>query len=189
MNADESPNVPPSATMCASEPRAEHELSEEALLRHEAECSRAAVVRLLSQMRANVGQNIAPEQWAGSHPWISTAVAAVTGFAVASAVVPAPHERATDKWARLVRHLTPRPVPQSKAQRSAPKAPTAGTTSNTLGTAIFDLARVAVSNFLAAMIQAQSVASAVDERARQAASAREPAPPGAASSPSVSAPR
>ena len=137
---------------------------EETLLRDEAEQARLAIVRTLASMKSGLNDATDPQAWARAHPWVSVGVAAAAGFAAAAAAVPARGEHVVDKWGRLVERFAPR-GPQAPAQEAvhaaadhASRAYTAATTSphtapTSLWDAVFELAKVAVTNIVIMLVQ------------------------------------
>lgn len=62
-----------------------------------------------SQVKARLGQGVAPQAWAKQYPWITVGAAAVAGFVATAALVPSKEAQALKKLAAIERALNPAP--------------------------------------------------------------------------------
>jgi hypothetical protein len=68
------------------------------------------------QMKARLGQGVAPQAWAREFPWITVGAAAVAGFVAASTLIPSKEEQALRKLAAIERALNPTPPKPEHAE-------------------------------------------------------------------------
>jgi hypothetical protein len=138
--------------------------TEEDLLRAEAARARIALHDALLGVKRSLVRTADPVQWASSHPWISVGVAAATGFAAASAIVPAPGQRMTNKWGDVIQRFsphskTPAPDVSHTVQEGSSEHPTP-TLWTSLIDALFEIAKVIVSNAITTMKNSKNATTA-----------------------------
>ena len=143
---------------------------ERAIVELELRRARAAMQNTVADLKTRLADQAAPDKLVGAHPWVSLGIAAVTGFAAASAVVPAKGERLRDKLSRTAEHFTSPPKEAATEQTQQAQAAPAGK----FGW-LFDLATTAVTQYLTIMAQQQAAASAAAAQ-QAAASAANQAP-------------
>jgi hypothetical protein len=149
-----------------NEPQTEPTIAEEDLLRAEAEQARIALREALLGIKNSFVRTADPAEWARTHPWVSVGVAAATGFAAASAIIPSPGQRAADKWSGVMSRLTPQQLAAS-TNGSLPPSATAPNPSASIWTSVidslFDLAKVAITNFITVMVQSRGAPASTND--------------------------
>ena len=83
--------------------RAAARMTDEQLLRREADWARAAMSGATEKIKQGALQAADPTAWAETHPWMSVGAAAAAGFAAAKATFTPRDERVIAKYLRAVR--------------------------------------------------------------------------------------
>lgn len=113
MNSDNANSASSSAATSGTKPPSPEtppeKLSESEYLAQQAEAARLAMTHAWSQLKARLGQGVAPQAWAKEYPWITVGAAAVAGFVATAALVPSKEEQALKKLAAIERALNPAP--------------------------------------------------------------------------------
>jgi ElaB/YqjD/DUF883 family membrane-anchored ribosome-binding protein len=82
-------------------------LSESAFLTKQAADAKAAMSRVISDVKHELAQGADPREWMQVHPWATMGVAAVAGFLAASVLVPSEEDQALKRLAAIEKALTP----------------------------------------------------------------------------------
>ena len=88
-------------------PRDPKSLSESEFLTQQAEQAKAAIAKVISDVKAGLGQGVDVKEWTRRYPWIAVGGAAVAGVVAATMAVPSKDEQALKRLARIERALTP----------------------------------------------------------------------------------
>lgn len=83
--------------------RAAARMTDEKLLRREADWARAAMSRATEKIKRGAMHAADPTAWAETHPWMSVGTAAAAGFAAAKVICTPREERVIAKYLRAVR--------------------------------------------------------------------------------------
>lgn len=114
MNSDKANSGSSSGATSETKPPAPdtppEKLSEAEYLAQQAETARLALTHAWQQVKARLGQGVAPAEWAKEYPWITVGAAAVAGFVATAALVPSKEEQALKKLAAIERALNPGPA-------------------------------------------------------------------------------
>ena len=113
MNSDNASSGSTSAATSATKPpdpsTPPEKLTEAEYLAQQAGLAKAAMSHAWGQVKARLGQGVAPQEWAKEYPWITVGAAAVAGFIATAALVPSKEEQALKKLAAIERALNPAP--------------------------------------------------------------------------------
>jgi hypothetical protein len=114
MNSDNANSGSTSAATSGTKPPSPEtpaeKLNESEYLAQQAEAARLAMTHAWTQIKARLGQGVAPQAWAKEYPWITVGAAAVAGFVATAALVPSKEAQALKKLAAIERALNPGPA-------------------------------------------------------------------------------
>ncbi|MCE9606017.1 MAG: hypothetical protein K8U03_14065 [Planctomycetia bacterium] len=150
-------------------PHVDTDLSEEVLLRHQAESAMSAIHDLLGKIQGDMAHAADPREWAERYPWATVAVAAAAGFAAATTIAsrkaappasaaPPPSNGAarSEAYVRGEPRTRPEPEPAPPPQESH-------------WTPLVEMAKVAASKYLMSIAQTGIAAFAASRAAAAAA--------------------
>ena len=115
--------------------------------------AKEAVLRTLDDVKANLGTAADLRLWTQRYPWLAVGVAAATGFAAASLVTPSRGQTLQDKVDELTaanKDNKEKSVPAETdraANSAAAKASTRSAIATTIFGSLFEILRMAVTNF------------------------------------------
>lgn len=132
-------------------------LSEQEYLAQQAESAKRAMAGVWDQMKARLGQGVAPQVWAKEYPWITVGAAAVAGFVAAAALVPSKEQQALKKLARIERALNPPPPREDHANGDAKEG--GGSTLGSILREAIKVARPILMNMMTAGLAAGGAAA------------------------------
>ena len=108
----------PQARPNADRPQALHPESSEAdYLTLQQEHARAAIGRVVNELKGALAEGANPAQWAQQYPWATLGASAVAGFVAASLLVPSREQQALKKLAEIERALNPQPRRRAERER------------------------------------------------------------------------
>jgi hypothetical protein len=94
----------------ADRPQPLHPESSEAdYLTLQQEHARAAIGRVVGEMKAALAEGANPAEWAKQYPWATLGASAVAGFVAATMLIPSREQQALKKLAEIERALNPEP--------------------------------------------------------------------------------
>jgi hypothetical protein len=106
----------PQARPNADRPQPLHPESSEAdFLTLQQEHARAAIGRVVSEIKGALAEGADPRTWVHQYPWATLGATAVAGFVAATMLIPSREQQALKKLAEIERALNP--PPRSKAER------------------------------------------------------------------------
>jgi len=106
----------PQARPNADRPQPLHPESSEAdFLTLQQEHAKAAIGRVVSEIKGALAQGADPRTWVHQYPWATLGATAVAGFVAATMLIPSREQQALKKLAEIERALNP--PPRSKAER------------------------------------------------------------------------
>jgi len=150
MNASDKQSVPGSESTLRSEHMAHESLGESQVLDRQVAEAKAAVLRTLDDVKANLGTAADVRLWTQRYPWFAIGVAAATGFAAASLVTPSREQSLQEKFDELTRGRQEH-APASSTERVAENAAAAASTRSAVMTTVFgslfEILRMVVTNF------------------------------------------
>ena len=100
----------PQARPNADRPQPLHPESSEAdFLLLQQEHAKAAIGRVVSELKGALAEGADPRLWAKQYPWATLGVSAIAGFVATSMLVPSREQQALKKLAEIERALNPEP--------------------------------------------------------------------------------
>jgi hypothetical protein len=97
------------------------ESSEADFLTLQQEHAKAAIGRVMSDLKGALAEGADPRAWMQQYPWATMGVAAVAGFVATTMLVPSREQQALKKLAEIERALNPEP--RRKAERERDEHP------------------------------------------------------------------
>ena len=108
----------PQARPNADRPQPLHPESSEAdFLLLQQEHARAAIGRVVSELKGALAEGADPRLWAKQYPWATLGVSAIAGFVATSMLVPSREQQALKKLAEIERALNPEPRRREERER------------------------------------------------------------------------
>ena len=108
----------PQARPNAERPQALHPESSEAdYLTLQQEHAKAAIGRVVNELKGALAEGANPKEWAQQYPWATLGVSAVAGFVAASMLIPSREQQALKKLAEIERALNPQPRRRAERER------------------------------------------------------------------------
>ena len=108
----------PQARPNESRPQPLHPESSEAdYLTLQQEHAKAAIARVVSEMKAALAEGANPKDWLHQYPWATLGASAVAGFVAASMLIPSREQQALKKLAEIERALNPEPRRRAERER------------------------------------------------------------------------
>lgn len=187
----------PQARPNADRPEALHPESSEAdFLTLQQEHAKAAIGRVVSELKGALADGANPKEWMQQYPWATLGASAIAGFVATTLLVPSREQQALNKLAEIERALNPEPRrraerdehPDSidgKAGADDYKAGKQSFMTSLLGEAI-KAVRPALISLLTAGVTAKAAKPSSEEMQAQAAAAAEDHSTGAGADPSAS---
>lgn len=106
----------PQARPNADRPQPLHPESSEAdFLLLQQEHAKAAIGRVVSELKGALAEGVNPAQWMHQYPWATLGASAIAGFVATTMLVPSREQQALKKLAEIERALNP--APRSRAER------------------------------------------------------------------------
>ena len=93
------------------------ESSEADFLTLQQEHAKAAIARVMSEMKTALAEGANPTQWLHQYPWATLGASAVAGFVAASMLIPSREQQALKKLAEIERALNPEPRRRAERER------------------------------------------------------------------------
>jgi hypothetical protein len=93
------------------------ESSEADFLTLQQEHARAAIGRVVSELKGALAEGADPRAWMQQYPWATMGAAAVAGFVATTMLVPSREQQALKKLAEIERALNPEPRRRSERER------------------------------------------------------------------------
>ena len=108
----------PQARPNADRPQPLHPESSEAdFLLLQQEHAKAAIGRVVSELKGALAEGADPRLWAKQYPWATLGVSAIAGFVATSMLVPSREQQALKKLAEIERALNPEPRRRAERER------------------------------------------------------------------------
>jgi len=102
----------------ADRPQPLHPESSEAdFLTLQQEHAKAAIGRVVGEIKTALAEGANPTEWAKQYPWATLGVSAVAGFVAATMLIPSREEQALKKLAEIERALNPEPRRRAERER------------------------------------------------------------------------
>lgn len=114
------------------------------------------------QVKARLGQGLAPQAWAKEYPWITVGAAAVAGFVAASTLIPSKEEQALKKLAAIERALNPAPPKPEHSDANGSGKPEGRSMLSTILHEVLAVARPAIVSLMTAGLSGMPVPPAED---------------------------
>jgi hypothetical protein len=103
----------------ADRPQPLHPESSEAdFLTLQQEHAKAAIGRVVGEIKTALAEGANPTEWAKQYPWATLGVSAVAGFVAATMLVPSREQQALKKLAEIERALNPEPRRRAERERN-----------------------------------------------------------------------
>ena len=93
------------------------ENSEADYLTLQQEHAKAAIGRVVGELKTALAEGANPTEWAKQYPWATLGVSAVAGFVAASMLIPSREQQALKKLAEIERALNPEPRRRVERER------------------------------------------------------------------------
>lgn len=93
------------------------ESSEADYLTLQQEHAKAAIARVMNEMKAALAEGANPTQWVHQYPWATLGASAVAGFVAATMLIPSREQQALKKLAEIERALNPEPRRRAERER------------------------------------------------------------------------
>lgn len=108
----------PQARPNADRPQPLHPESSEAdFLTLQQEHAKAAIGRVVGEIKTALAEGANPTEWAKQYPWATLGVSAVAGFVAATVLIPSREQQALKKLAEIERALNPEPRRRAERER------------------------------------------------------------------------
>jgi hypothetical protein len=108
----------PQARPNADRPQPLHPESSEAdYLTLQQEHAKAAIGRVVGEMKTALAEGANPVEWAKQYPWATLGASAVAGFVAATMLIPSREQQALKKLAEIERALNPEPRRRAERER------------------------------------------------------------------------
>ena len=108
----------PQARPNADRPQALHPESSEAdFLTLQQEHAKAAIGRVVGELKGALASGANPKDWMHQYPWATLGVTAVAGFVAATVLVPSREQQALKKLAEIEKALNPQPRRRAERER------------------------------------------------------------------------
>jgi len=115
---DEDLKNDPQARPNADRPRPLHPESSEAdFLTLQQEHAKAAIGRVMNEIKGALAEGADPRAWVQQYPWATLGASAVAGFVAATMLIPSREQQALRKLARIERALNPEPRRKAERER------------------------------------------------------------------------
>jgi len=102
----------------ADRPQPLHPESSEAdFLTLQQEHAKAAIGRVVGQMKSALAEGANPVEWAKQYPWVTLGASTVAGFVATALLVPSREQQALNKLAAIERALNPQPKQRERESR------------------------------------------------------------------------
>src|SRR3954452_3884664 len=101
MAHDSSNSGPSSGQTSTSVPKAQQALGESEFLTKQAADAKAAISRVVSDMKNDLAKSADPRGWMQVAPWTTLGVAAVAGFVAAAVAVPSKEDQALKRLKKI----------------------------------------------------------------------------------------
>ena len=112
----------PQARPNEDRPRQLHPESSDAdYLTLQQEHAKAAIGRVVGELKTALAEGVNPTEWAKQYPWATLGASAVAGFVAATMLIPSREQQALKKLAEIERALNPEP--RRRAQRERDEHP------------------------------------------------------------------
>jgi hypothetical protein len=159
MQPDSSSSEPSSAATSTKPPATP--LSESAFLTRQSADAKAAVSRVVEDIKRELAQIADPRAWMQVHPWATMGAAAVAGFVAASMLVPSEEQRALKRLEAIEKALNPhlyrKPEPTDNGDPAAKVASGRGSFLSGLAGQVLRAVQPVLMSAITAAVTAQTV--------------------------------
>lgn len=108
----------PQARPTADRPQPLHPDSSEAdFLTLQQEHAKAAIGRVVSELKGALAEGANPKEWMQQYPWATLGASAIAGFVATTLLVPSREQQALKKLAEIERALNPEPRRRAERER------------------------------------------------------------------------